>query len=120
MAGKWPRPIEFRQELRARHQRVVGANTLQQPSTVRPTPNTGTGPAIWSHPQRLLVGHPVQSTASDPAGRGGAGEKTNDPNAADDAVAFYSALGKAPRVLGKEMPGFVANRPQRAIFRECC
>jgi ketoreductase RED1 len=25
-----------------------------------------------------------------------------------------------PRVVRKEMPGFVANRLQRAIFRECC
>ena len=35
-------------------------------------------------------------------------------------MAFYAALGKVPRVLRKEIQGFVANRLQRAIFRECC
>src|SRR6266478_1334989 len=37
-----------------------------------------------------------------------------------DAVAFFKAVGKVPRVLRKEIQGFVANRLQRAIFRECC
>jgi ketoreductase RED1 len=37
----------------------------------------------------------------------------------DEAVAFYAALGKKPRVLRKEIPGFVANRLQAALFREC-
>ena len=47
------------------------------------------------------------------------GEQT-EPSAVADAVAFYKAIGKVPRVLRKEIQGFVANRLQRAIFRECC
>ena len=36
----------------------------------------------------------------------------------DRAVAFYRAMGKRPQVLAKEIPGFVANRLQAALFRE--
>ena len=36
------------------------------------------------------------------------------------ATPTLKALGKVPRVLRKEIQGFVANRLQRAIFRECC
>jgi ketoreductase RED1 len=45
------------------------------------------------------------------------GEQT-DPEAMRRAVDFYTALGKKPRVLRKEVPGFVANRLQSALFRE--
>jgi ketoreductase RED1 len=33
-------------------------------------------------------------------------------------VAFYQAMGKRPQVLRREIPGFVANRLQAALFRE--
>ncbi|WP_084579172.1 3-hydroxyacyl-CoA dehydrogenase NAD-binding domain-containing protein [Sphingomonas azotifigens] len=44
---------------------------------------------------------------------------TTDPAVIARAVAFYDALGKVTRVIRKEIPGFVANRLQAAIFREC-
>ena len=47
------------------------------------------------------------------------GESTS-PEAVTEALSFYQAIGKVPRVLRKEIPGFVANRLQGAIFRECC
>ncbi len=72
-----------------------------------------------SRPERLLVGHPFNPPHLIPLVEVVPGEKTS-PEAVDDAVAFYAALGKVPRVVRKEMPGFVANRLQRAIFRECC
>lgn len=112
-----PERIEFKQELWARISRVVGANTLLLSSS---SAKTATEQARdMAHPQRLLVGHPFNPPHLIPLVEVVPGEKT-DPNAVDDAVAFYSALGKVPRVLRKEMPGFVANRLQRAIFRECC
>jgi ketoreductase RED1 len=70
-------------------------------------------------PGRLLVGHPFNPPHLIPLVEVVPGEKTS-VEAVDDAVAFYAALGKVPRVVRKEMPGFVANRLQRAIFRECC
>jgi ketoreductase RED1 len=72
-----------------------------------------------SRPERLLVGHPFNPPHLIPLVEVVPGEKTS-PEAVDDAVVFYAALGKVPRVVRKEMPGFVANRLQRAIFRECC
>ena len=71
------------------------------------------------NPSRLLVGHPFNPPHLIPLVEVVPGERT-EPQAVEDAVAFYEALGKVPRVLRKEIQGFVANRLQRAIFRECC
>jgi len=68
---------------------------------------------------RLLVGHPFNPPHLIPLVEIVPGERT-DPDAIADAVAFYEALGKVPRVLKKEIQGFVANRLQRAIMREAC
>jgi ketoreductase RED1 len=68
---------------------------------------------------RLLVGHPFNPPHLIPLVEVVPGERT-EARAVEDAVAFYKALGKVPRVLRKEIQGFVANRLQRAIFRECC
>src|SRR4029450_1656792 len=40
------------------------------------------------------------------------------PEVVSRAVEFYRALGKRPQVLSREIPGFVANRLQAALFRE--
>jgi 3-hydroxyacyl-CoA dehydrogenase len=45
------------------------------------------------------------------------GERT-DPVAIDQAMAFYSALGKHPIRLAHEIPGHVANWLQAALWRE--
>ena len=70
-------------------------------------------------PSRLLVGHPFNPPHLVPLVEVVPGERT-EPQAVADAVAFYEALGKVARVLHKEIAGFVANRLQRAIFRESC
>lgn len=112
-----PERIEFKQELWSRIGRVVGTDALLLSSS---SAKTATEQARdMAHPERLLVGHPFNPPHLIPLVEVVPGEKT-DPAAVDDAVAFYLALGKVPRVLRKEMPGFVANRLQRAIFRECC
>jgi len=66
-----------------------------------------------------LIGHPFNPPHLIPLVEVVPGERT-EPRAVADAVAFYKAVGKVPRVLRKEIQGFVANRLQRAIFRECC
>lgn len=68
---------------------------------------------------RLLVGHPFNPPHLIPLVEVVPGERTA-PEATADAVVFYEALGKVPRVLKKEIQGFVANRLQRAIMREAC
>jgi ketoreductase RED1 len=112
-----PERIEFKQDLWERIGKVVGEHALMLSSS---SAKTATEQALkMSRPERLLVGHPFNPPHLIPLVEVVAGERTS-PEAVDDAVAFYAALGKVPRVVRKEMPGFVANRLQRAIFRECC
>jgi ketoreductase RED1 len=112
-----PERIEFKQDLWARISKVVGDKALLLSSS---SAKTATEQALKSsRPERLLVGHPFNPPHLIPLVEVVPGEKTSE-DAVTDAVAFYAALGKVPRVVRKEMPGFVANRLQRAIFRECC
>jgi ketoreductase RED1 len=112
-----PERIEFKQDLWARISKVVGDKTLLLSSS---SARTATEQALkCSRPERLLVGHPFNPPHLIPLVEVVPGAKTNEA-AVTDAMAFYAALGKVPRVVRKEMPGFVANRLQRAIFRECC
>lgn len=60
-------------------------------------------------PSRTLIGHPFNPPHVVPLVEVVPGERTS-PEAVADAVAFYTALGKQPQVLRKEIPGFVANR----------
>ncbi|GAB3143927.1 3-hydroxyacyl-CoA dehydrogenase NAD-binding domain-containing protein [Amycolatopsis stemonae] len=69
-------------------------------------------------PERLLVGHPFNPPHLIPLVEVVPGERTA-PEVVARAVEFYRGLGKKPIVLAKEVPGFVANRLQAAIFREC-
>jgi len=69
-------------------------------------------------PERMLIGHPFNPPHIIPLVEVVPGAKTA-PAAVNDAVAFYTALGKVPQVVRKEIGGFVANRLQAAIFREC-
>ena len=68
-----------------------------------------------AHPGRLLIGHPFNPPHVLPLVEVVPGE-TTDPATVEAAVAFYTALGKTPVVLHKEIGGFVANRLQSAIF----
>jgi ketoreductase RED1 len=112
-----PERIEFKQDLWARISKVVGDKTLLLSSS---SARTATEQALkCSRPERLLVGHPFNPPHLIPLVEVVPGAKTSE-DAVTDAMAFYAALGKVPRVVRKEMPGFVANRLQRAIFRECC
>src|ERR1700686_4912605 len=112
-----PERIEFKQDLWARIGKVVGEHALMLSSS---SAKTATEQSLkMSRPERLLVAHPFNPPHLIPLVEVVPGEKTS-PEAGDDAGAFYAALGKVPRVVRKEMPGFVANRLKRAIFRQCC
>ncbi|MFI9389896.1 3-hydroxyacyl-CoA dehydrogenase family protein [Streptomyces bauhiniae] len=74
--------------------------------------------AALRQPERLVVGHPFNPPHLVPLVEIVPGEKTS-AETVERARAFYAALGKKPQVLRKEVPGFVANRLQSALFREC-
>ena len=68
-------------------------------------------------PERTVVGHPFNPPYLLPLVEMIGGKKT-DPRAVEWAADFYRAAGKAPLVLQKEVPGFIATRLQEAIWRE--
>ncbi len=112
-----PERPEWKQQLWARIEPAVPRHALLlSSSSARPATEQG---LQMKDASRLLVGHPFNPPHLIPLVEVVPGERT-DPAATADAVAFYEALGKVPRVLKKEIQGFVANRLQRAIMREAC
>jgi len=73
--------------------------------------------AKCSSPERTVVGHPFNPPYLLPLVEIIGGKKT-DPEAVEWARQFYAAAGKAPLVMKKEVPGFVATRLQEALWRE--
>ena len=68
-------------------------------------------------PLRTVVGHPFNPPYLLPLVEIVKGEQTA-PEAVEWLVEFYKIAGKAPLVLRKEIPGFIATRLQEAIWRE--
>ncbi|MEM7169159.1 MAG: 3-hydroxyacyl-CoA dehydrogenase NAD-binding domain-containing protein [Pseudomonadota bacterium] len=68
-------------------------------------------------PERTVVAHPFNPPYLLPLVEMVGGEKT-DPAALTWAADFYRLCGKAPLILTKEVPGFVATRLQEAVWRE--
>jgi ketoreductase RED1 len=69
-------------------------------------------------PGRLIIGHPFNPPHLMPLVEVVPSAASN-PDLVVRAMAFYREVGKVPLELKKEIPGFVANRLQAAIFREC-
>jgi ketoreductase RED1 len=112
-----PERPEWKQQLWARIENAVPKHALLlSSSSARPATEQC---REMKDASRLLVGHPFNPPHLIPLVEVVPGERT-DPNSIADAVAFYEAVGKVPRVLKKEIQGFVANRLQRAIMREAC
>jgi ketoreductase RED1 len=112
-----PERPEWKQQLWARVEKAVPKHALLlSSSSARPATEQG---REMKDASRLLVGHPFNPPHLIPLVEVVPGECTA-PEAIADAVAFYEALGKVPRVLKREIQGFVANRLQRAIMREAC
>ena len=66
---------------------------------------------------RIIVGHPFNPPALMPLVEVVPGNKTSD-DTVTRAVGLYRELDRAPVVIRKELPGFVANRLQMAMTRE--
>ena len=70
-----------------------------------------------SNPQRILVGHPFNPVYLLPLVEVLGGERTHG-RAIDDAVAFYESIGMYPLRVRTEIPGFLSDRLQEALWRE--
>ncbi|MFF4991292.1 3-hydroxyacyl-CoA dehydrogenase NAD-binding domain-containing protein [Streptosporangium saharense] len=69
------------------------------------------------HPERLVVGHPFNPPYLVPLVEVVGGERT-DRAAVTWAEEFYTLTGKTVVVMDREVPGFIANRLQEALWRE--
>jgi len=69
------------------------------------------------HPERCVIGHPFNPPHVIPLVEVVGGAKTS-PEAIQQAMAFYTSIGKRAILLRKEVPGHVANRLQAAVYRE--
>jgi ketoreductase RED1 len=111
-----PERIDFKRELFARVEKSAPAEALILSST------SGLMPSDLARdmttPGRLLVGHPFNPPHVLPLVEIVPGERT-ERWAVDAAIEFYRSVGKVPVELHKEIGGFVANRLQSAIFKEC-
>ena len=69
------------------------------------------------HPGRTVVGHPFNPPYLIPLVEV-VGGRDSDAEAVDWAVDFYTALDKYAVKMSRELPGFIANRLQEALWRE--
>ncbi|WP_018546411.1 3-hydroxyacyl-CoA dehydrogenase family protein [Streptomyces sp. LaPpAH-108] len=111
-----PERLDLKQEIWRTVEEAAPAHALLATSTSS-IPATAIAAGL-AQPERLVVGHPFNPPHLVPLVEVVPGEKTS-PEVVREAVDFYTALGKKPQVLHKEIPGFVANRLQSALFREC-
>lgn len=68
-------------------------------------------------PERIMLGHPFNPPHLIPLVEVVGGEKTSDAMI-NRAMAFYTAIGKKPIRLRRELKGHIANRLQAALWRE--
>jgi ketoreductase RED1 len=111
-----PERLPLKQELFGRIEEAVPERALILSSTSALMPSDLA--REMRTPGRLLVGHPFNPPEVLPLVEVVPGEHT-EPWAVEAAVAFYRDLGKKPVVLHREINGFVANRLQSTLFREC-
>ena len=70
-----------------------------------------------AHPQRTVVGHPFNPPYLIPLVEVVGGELT-DPEVVSWTSAFFRHAGKSVITMDREVPGFIANRLQEALWRE--
>jgi carnitine 3-dehydrogenase len=110
-----PENMDLKQGLYEKLGRLVPANVVIASSTSG-LPMSDIQ-ARCSTPHRTAIGHPFNPPYLLPLVEVVGGAAT-DPAAVQWLVDFYRTAGKAPLVLKKEIPGFVATRLQEAIWRE--
>lgn len=110
-----PEDLELKRDLLARIDAAVLPNVVVGSST------SGYGMTEMAtsaaSPARLVVGHPFNPPYLIPLVEVAGGEGT-DPAAVAWASAWYTFIGKSVITMDREVPGFIANRLQEALWRE--
>jgi carnitine 3-dehydrogenase len=105
-----------------KHALFAALDAAARPDVVLASSSSGLLPSVIArgapkHPERVLVGHPFNPPHLIPLVEVVPGERTSE-EAAEKAMAFYTAVGKSPIRLRQELPGHVANRLQAALWQE--
>ncbi|MFF1923634.1 3-hydroxyacyl-CoA dehydrogenase NAD-binding domain-containing protein [Streptomyces sp. NPDC058221] len=110
-----PEKLELKRDLLARLDAaapegvVIASSTSGYPMSDMQTRAEGAG--------RLVVGHPFNPPYLIPLVEVVGGERTA-PAAVEWASRFYEVAGKSVITMDREVPGFIANRLQEALWRE--
>jgi carnitine 3-dehydrogenase len=110
-----PENLKMKQALYAQLGQIVPSNVVIGSSTSGLTMTEIQ--AKCDTPGRCVIGHPFNPPYLLPLVEI-VGGKTTDPSAVAWAGEFYEIAGKAPLIMKKEIPGFVATRLQEALWRE--
>ena len=111
-----PERIEFKQKLYGQLDQMLPHDVIIASSSSGLTMSeiqSGCG----SHPERCVIGHPFNPPHLIPLVEIVGGVKTSE-DTIERVTQFYTAMGKRPVRLHKELSGHVANRLQAAIIRE--
>lgn len=110
-----PEVLDLKQSLLAQIDAATDPNVIIASST------SGYGMtemATWApRPSRLVVGHPFNPPYLIPLVEVVGGRETSD-EAVQWASAWYEHIGKTVITMDREVPGFIANRLQEALWRE--
>jgi carnitine 3-dehydrogenase len=110
------------ERIEVKHGLFATMDAAARPDVVLASSSSGLLPSAIAatcagHPERVLVGHPFNPPHVLPLVEVVPGERTGEA-AVEQAMAFYTSLGKKPIRLRHELPGHVANRLQAALWRE--
>jgi 3-hydroxyacyl-CoA dehydrogenase len=105
-----------------KHALYAVLDAAARPEVVIASSSSGLLPSVIargcpSHPERVVIGHPFNPPHLIPLVEVVPGEKTSEA-AVEQAMAFYTSLGKRPIRLRQEVPGHIANRLQAALWQE--
>ena len=110
-----PERLDLKTEL---HRRIDEA---ADPAVIIASSTSGLLPSDFQRlcrfPERILVGHPFNPVYLLPLVEVVAGERTTDESI-DQATQVYTDLGMRPLRVRKEVPGFLSDRLQEALWRE--
>jgi 3-hydroxybutyryl-CoA dehydrogenase len=110
-----PEVLEMKHTFYQELEQLIGKEVVIASNTSGFTPTSLAEKAL--HPERFIVTHYWNPGHLIPLVEVVKGEKTNQETI-DCAMAFMRKMNKQPIFLNKEIPGFIGNRLQYALFRE--
>ncbi len=110
-----PEVLELKTQMHADIDRYAASEVIIASSSSGLLPSQFQSQA--QHPQRIVVGHPFNPVYILPLVEIVKGRLTSDA-AACKAADFYRSIGMHPLMVRKEVPGYVSDRLQEALWRE--